>query len=179
MSTPLVRFPRGELQDLVAELTNVPVVWDNEPLPMVGQTNGQPGWWVQLSIIATKTKGIDEFRTTFDPTKVVNSTEQVSYRVYTVQVTVTSYNEEIYSTDVVDQIRRGLRSLTGKTQTQEAGLAFVEFGPSRDLPTDIDNREVTKSTMDVRLAWQVAIAPGDDDGGWIDSVAEYIDDLTV
>jgi len=175
-AAPLVQFPRVDVKNLIIELTDAPVVWDTEPLPLLGVRNAKAGYWIELSTIATTTKGWDEDRLTYDPVNQVNGATQISYRIYTVQIKVTSLSLQVPAFDVIDQIRRGLRSITAKDQYTELGIAFVDFESTRDLPAPADNRTTTVSTMDVRIAWQVATDPGDNDGNWIETVAKLDDE---
>jgi hypothetical protein len=182
MAAPLILFPRAEIRDLIQELTDTKVLWDNEPLPFMGQINGGAGYWVELSVKATNTKGIDENRVAYDPVNQINGTTQISYRLYTMTVRVTSNNELIYAMDVMDQIRRGLRSLTAQGEFVNMGVAFVDWGASIDLPKPADNRTTTESVMELRVAWQVSADPGDADPNIIEGigtvVAETPSDLT-
>lgn len=147
-------------------------------MPQLGQVNGKPGYWTELSVLATATKGVDENRPEFDPVNQVNGISQISYRIYTVQMKVQSFSKELPAFDVVDQIRRGLRSLTSKQRFVQVGITFVDWGNTRELQPDVDTRVTSTSALDVRIAWQVVADPGDEDGIWIESVAAFPDKLT-
>lgn len=175
---PLIQFPRAEIAELIEELTDTPCIWAGEPMPFLGQVNGKPGYWTELSVIATNSKGVDEVRPDFDPVNKVNNITQISYRLYTVQMKVQSFSKDLPAFDVVDQIRRGLRSLTSKNRFVEIGIAFVDWQGTHELVPDQDNRVTSTSALDVRIAWQVAAGPGDDDGIWIQSVTTITDKLT-
>ncbi len=169
-AAPLIQFPRAELRDLIKEITDTAVVWDSEPEPLLGQVNGRPGYWVQLGLLHTTTKGQDENKVIYDPINEINGVTQVSYRIYTVHFRVISYNMLIPAFDVMDQIRRGLRSLTTQTDFLELGLAFVDWGNTMDRIVPNDAMSTTESHLDVRIAWQVSANPGDQDGNWIETV---------
>ena len=178
MAAPLIRFPRAEIQELIVEITDAPVIWSEEPEPFLGVQNGKAAYWIELSIIATATKGVDEDRLEYDPINEVNDTTQISYRIYTMTVRVKSFSKDTPAFDVIDQVRRGLRSVTAKQQYTEIGIAFVDWGKTVDLKPAADNRLTSESTLDVRIAWQVSADPGDNDGGWIETVASNVNGLT-
>lgn len=167
-----VPFPQTELRDLISDITGLDraaVVWNKRPLSYVGSMNGKPGWWVELGISRTETKGIDEDRLSFVPTEHggFNAASQYTYRIYTLQARVISLNVDVPAYDVLDQIRRGLRSLTGKIGLQELNMSFVDWGASIDMPKDVDNTTMTESVLEIRIAWNVTVDPGDNDGGYI------------
>ncbi len=143
-------------------------------IPFVGEVHGRPGWYTELGLKATATKGTDENRAVFDPVNQVNGTTQISYRIYTLMFRVVSYDKDVPAFDIMDQIRRGLRSLSAKEQYLEIGIAFVDWGATRDLPKDHDNRTASECVLEVRLAWQVSADPGDDGGGVIQGVGSVI-----
>lgn len=174
----IVQFPRTEIRDLVADICEVDpelVVWDVRGLPFTGAINGRPGWWVELSVSTTRTKGIDEDRLVFDSVAQKNVASQYTYRIYTLTVRVKSNDADTPAFDVLDQIRRGLRSITAKTVYQEVNIAFVDWGASRDLPVAADNRTTTESVMEVQVAWNVTVNPGDNDGNWIETAVPTVD----
>lgn len=176
-AAPIIQFPRAEIAELIEELTDVPCIWAGEPMPQLGQVNGKPGYWTELSVLATATKGVDENRPEFDPINLVNGISQISYRIYTVQMKVQSFSKDLPAFDVIDQIRRGLRSLTSKARFVQVGIAFVDWGASKELVPDQDTRATSTSALDVRIAWQVVADPGDEDGVWIEKVASFPDKL--
>src|SRR5579872_1864894 len=103
--TPAVPFPRVELADLVQEIAEAPqenVVWDQEPLPYLGMNNGKPSWYVQLAVMHTRAKGIDNYRTTFDPVLQINVSQVYGYRIVTVNIKVVSYDPDTPSFDILE-----------------------------------------------------------------------------
>lgn len=178
MAAPLIQFPRVEIQELVQDITELKVIWAGQPEPMLGQVNGRPGCWIELTVIATKTLGTDNDRLTYDPVNLVNDVTQVSNRVYTVQFKAKSFSRDVPAFDVIDQIRRGLRSVSSRDRLVETNIAFVDWGNTVDLPVAKDSRQTSESSMDVRIAWQVSADPGDNKGGWIQSVGSIPSGLT-
>lgn len=173
-NAPLVQFPRAQLRDMITGITEAKVIWNNEPIPFVGERGGKPGYYVELAVIATKTKGVDDERSVYDPINQVNDVTQISVRIYTVQVKVVSYNKDIPSFDVLDQIRRGLRSDTAHNEYMNIGLALVDWDDSRELAPEVDNRTSTQSVFSVKFSWSVSVDPGDANGGVILGVGSKI-----
>lgn len=176
--SPLIQFPRADFSAMISEITDAPVLWNTEPEPFLGQVNGMPGYWLQLSMVHTETKGVDDYRQVYDPVNQVNGTTQISWRIYTIHFRVISYSMELPAFDVMDQIRRGLRSLTAKTGYGEIGIALVDWGKTIDIPVTKDQRETSECGLDVRFSWQVSADPGDDNGGIIESVGSMTGTLT-
>lgn len=179
---PLVKFPRAEIRDLIQNLTSAKVIWDNEPHPFVGMNSGnsdKPSYFLELAVKRTETKGIDDDKIVFDPVRHVNTKFQYSYRIYTIEMHVVSYDKDIPAFDVMDQVRRGLRSISAKTENVLVGVAFVDWGKTIDVTVAHDNRNASECKLEVRIAWLVSVDPGDDGGGVIDTVTTLQNQLTT
>lgn len=169
----MIRFPRAEIRDLIRELTELPVgnvVWDVERLPFVGVQNGKPGYWVELSVNSTRTKGVDDYRQSFDSVKLRLNTLIYAYRLFRLEIKVGSNDIETAAFDVTELIRRRLRTVTAKAELHAANLALVKFYPTIDLPKAADNRTLSSSVLDLDVAWMVAEDPLDDSGNWVETV---------
>ena len=114
--TPLIRFPRAEFKDLIKELTEAVCLWDDEPVPFLGQIGGKPGYYTTLSVTRTKQLGNVEERLTTDQVRGVNSVVQVTYYKFSIAVHVVSFDKQTPSFDIASQIRRGIRSVPGHDQ---------------------------------------------------------------
>jgi hypothetical protein len=160
---------------LVQELLELPdgfVPWDGERIPMVGVINAKPGYWVELSIKASRNVGVDDYRQSYDDNPSVNANVSLTYgyRVYTVGMKCSSYDFLTPAFDVAETLRRRLRSVTAKSEIQAANLALVRFHPTVDVPKPADTRVTSVSQLDVELAWMVTEVATDDTGGIIETV---------
>lgn len=171
----MVTFPRKDLSDLIRDLldlTDGSVVWDQERVGFTGQQNGAPGFWVELALTHMRqVGGSDDYRQEFDPVRLVNKTLIYGYRIVTVNITVKSNNFDTPAHDVMETLLQLLaRSQTSLTTLQATNLAIIDFTDSINKPVVKDNYTTSESTCDFRFGWIVVQKPGDDPGGWIETV---------
>lgn len=170
--------PRAAIKQMVSDLTEGPATYAGEAQPFHGLQNAKPGTWVEIDILVSATKGVDDQRLEYLPGTQRNQRTQVGYRILTVQCVCYSYSFDLAAFDVLELLRRRMRSVRAAAAMQEMGVSLVDFKDIRDLDETADTRVVYKATMDMRLAWAPSEVAVDDDGGWIEDVGVIADKLS-
>ena len=73
---PKGKVPKQQMLKLIRAASGVEVVWNTDPAPQVGQSEGGEWAWIELSISGIEDIGWDEQRTTLDTSTVPNTQQQ-------------------------------------------------------------------------------------------------------
>lgn len=144
----MTALPRAVLTDLIGGLSGFSCFWDGDP----EQFNDT---YIKLNVMAYRSVGQDEIRRTYDPQKDEVQTVTCGLRYFTLSIKVISYNLDLPGTDVLENIRRRLRSGAAREIMESEGLAYTKCHPIVDLGAVADNRSVFASTMDVGFGFAV------------------------
>jgi hypothetical protein len=185
------RLPRGAIAELISALTvcdfaptGWEVVWQTEPLPFEGLRNDTPGAYIELGVNSFRSIGVDDYRQQeSDANPDVLESVFYGLRAFTLVLDCHSFAPSVPAWDILEGIRLQLcnpRSVTCRATWNAAGLAFLRAHPTVNLnytgKGDVDNREISRSTMDVELSWLSAAQVVDDPGTTIGTMGDVPDD---
>lgn len=165
-------IPRAEILELVKGVTKKAARWDGDAEEQLGIWKSQESGYIELSISAYRSIGVDEYRQAFDAKTNQLSSTMSGVRVFTLTCKCRSFEMGEAPFDILEDLRLGLRTNSARFILTGAGLALVDV-PSLTVlpPEEIDNRTAQVAVMDVRLAIAVnSDRAGDDAGGIIQTV---------
>jgi hypothetical protein len=175
---PSPRFPKANLIQTIAAITNVQVFWRTDPNPYAGQAALSEHAWVRLFIQSTASVGVDELRQSWDATANQNDSVQVGQRQFTLVVRAESYDETLEAYDLCERVRFRIRTQTARAIWAADGtLSLRDIQPTVVLPDQVEDvggieRTLLVASMDVRWNWVAVADPLDpSEGNWI----EYVD----
>jgi hypothetical protein len=180
-STFATSLPLADIKTLIAQLTRTnvnpkgyPVIWDGEPRPFVGQVGGKPGAWIELDIGSYRSRGVDDYRQTYDPATLTQSSAMVGLRQFTLTLDCRSYDGDTPSFDILEVVRLRLNNphnVTARRALQAACLSIAKIQPMVELTEKADSRFVWRSAIDVVFNWTSNDIAADDGGEIIATVA--------
>jgi hypothetical protein len=181
------RLPKNEIRNLIAALTVTdyapqgwPVVWTVDPIPILGLVNDTLGAYLELSINAYRSVGVDDYRQKFNTE--TNALDSVYYglRLFTLSMDCRSFAPDIPAWDILESIRLRMnnpRSVTANQVFKATGLSWIRSHPmvalnTYDKETDTDNRMIWRAVLDVEFSWASRAQVTDDAGSWIQTVGD-------
>jgi hypothetical protein len=122
--------------------------------PQEPNTVLSPGGQAFIDVKAGTQLGTDNFVRTYDPDLDTIVVTQVGNRLFTLTVKFESYEANVHAHEVLETLRlrleRNTPAVRGRLRAQ--GMTVVSTEAVQDLPTTYDNRVISVSALDVKMA---------------------------
>lgn len=158
-------FPRDDFATLIGQLASCQCTWMEDANPNLG-ADGVSRAWVELGEPGIEQKGSSQYlRTQNANNPNVTDGTVGGYVLFTIAIRARSQSAKRRATDVLQDVRWGLRTLTAKAFFADNNLAFVRTHPIAPSPgTTLKGRRLLQATLDVVLAGIEGGQPPDDGG---------------
>lgn len=150
--------PKEQLRAIFATLSGFDasrVIWEGEPLPFAGPTDGGVTGLLRLQTIARRRIGIDESTRVYN----LDGTTTITYignRVLTLQVRAEKYETSDEGVELLELVRLGLGQGDTRELLNTAGLSLATVDDIRDLGGTADNRATFFAVLDLTLNQQIS-----------------------
>ena len=162
----MTRIPTGAIKELISTLTVTDwapngwsVIWANEKLPFEGLRNGTLGAYVEMTITNFLSKGVDDYRSQYNPTTETLESAYYGLRIFTLSLDCRSFAYECPSFDILEAIRLRMNNPDAtivNSYLQPNGLSWIRSHPMISLPpdkADVDTRMIWRHVLDVEFGW--------------------------
>ena len=180
----MTRLPLGAIKELISALTVTDyapdgwsVLWANQPFEFEGLRNDTLGAWIELNIQGFKSKGVDDFRSEYNPTSDALDSVFYGLRMFTLSVNCQSYAPDIPAWDILEAIRLRVNN-PGSTIVngilKPNGLSWIRSHPIVTLPIDkqaADTRVTWRAVLDIEFSW-LSAAQATRQGGFISTIGQ-------
>jgi hypothetical protein len=171
-------IPYRQLADLITQISDVPAIWEGDPVPNVQQRPpaGQPAAQIWLAVRSMSSKGVaDQIITSTKVNGVTTLTTTIAeYMPFVLRMTAKSYND-IRTQDIIAKVRIRMRRDSSRQALNALGIAFCSFEPAIDLDEFVPkNTFATKpiyvTQLDIHMAALNSDVVDDSDGSDIENV---------
>lgn len=176
------RLPKDALLSLISDLTVTdwspngwPVVWEVDPIPLLGIQNDTLGAFIELSVNSYKSVGVDELKSEFSVELDALQSVYYGLRQFTLTLDCRSFAAHIMAIDILESVRLRINNpgtvLTNQYFTNN-GLSWIRSHPTVKLPGDYqvaDSRMTWRASIDIEFSW-LSAAQVPVNGGIIETV---------